>query len=104
MALRTHGIRVRRGPLSLTHLHDSEDHTRLAFAIGRKVGPAVVRNRLRRRLRAIIADLDRQRSPLLPTGVLLVSAGPDAVDRSHDELSNDVTRLLDELRDRRAPR
>lgn len=103
-ALRTHGIRVRRGPLSLIHLDDAEGPTRLAFAIGRKVGPAVVRNRLRRRLRAIIADLDRTRSPLLPSGALLVSAGPEAVRRTHDELSNDVIRLLEELRDRRAVR
>ena len=32
---------------------------RVAYAIGRRVGPAVVRNRVRRRLRAAVRELDR---------------------------------------------
>ena len=89
----------------MSHLDDDPGGaTRLAFAIGRKVGSAVVRNRLRRRLRAIVVELDRSRPSLVPPGALLLSAGPAAVHRTHDELSNDVIRLLEELRDRRAAR
>ena len=75
--------------------------TRLAFAITRKVGTAVVRNRLRRRLRATVAELNRDRPGGLPSGALLISAGPEAVRRSPDELRHDVARLIDALEHRR---
>ena len=74
----------------------------MAFAITRKVGSAVVRNRLRRRLRAVCIDLERRRPNGLPAGALLFSAGPEMVRRSPDELRNDVARLLDALEDRRS--
>lgn len=52
MALSRNGRRAREGPLTV--IHRAEDTApRVAFAVGRKVGPAVVRNRLRRRLRAL---------------------------------------------------
>jgi ribonuclease P protein component len=41
-------VRVRRNGL---------DHARFAFATGRKLGSAVVRNRIRRRLRTIVRAL-----------------------------------------------
>jgi ribonuclease P protein component len=105
VALRADGIRVRRGPLSITHLDDDPDGpTRLAFAITRRVGPAVVRNRLRRRLREICVELDRTRPALVPGGALLLVPGPDAVRRTPDEMRNDVIRLLDELHSRRQGR
>ncbi len=89
----------------MVHIESSyadEPSTRLAFAITRKVGTAVVRNRLRRRLRAICADLDRDRPGGLPNGALLISAGPEAVRRSPDELRHDVARLIDALEARRS--
>lgn len=48
----------------------------VAFAIGRKVGPAVVRNRLRRRLRDELAGLARDGR--LATGAYLVVLAPTA--------------------------
>jgi ribonuclease P protein component len=48
----------------------------VAFAIGRKVGPAVVRNRLRRRLRDELRSLARQ--GLLRPGCHLVGVRPEA--------------------------
>jgi ribonuclease P protein component len=54
---------------------------RLGFAINRKVGNAVVRNRLRRRLREIA------RATGLDTGVWLVSAAPGAGEASFAELT-----------------
>lgn len=51
----------------------------MAFAIGRQVGGAVVRNRLRRRLRAVLRSLD------LAPGAYLV--GVSVADPSADSLS-----------------
>lgn len=48
----------------------------VAYAIGRAVGGAVERNRLRRRLRPIMSDL----APSLPPGWYLVGARPRAGD------------------------
>jgi ribonuclease P protein component len=65
---------------------------RLAFAIGRRVGGAVVRNRLRRRLRAIVFSLD------LAPGDYLVAAGSEAVDLGFPELQAAVTTAVEALR------
>ncbi|NLD75349.1 MAG: ribonuclease P protein component [Acidimicrobiales bacterium] len=103
--MRSNGLRVRSGPLSVVHLHETgagDPPVRVAFAITRKVGTAVVRNRLRRRLRAICADLQRDRPGGLPPGALLISAGPEAVRRTPDELRQDVVRLIDALETRRS--
>ncbi|WP_421117995.1 ribonuclease P protein component [Aquihabitans daechungensis] len=102
VALRARGIRVRRGPLALTFLaEDDASGTRVAYAITKRVGGAVERNRLRRRLRALFADLAAEASGSLPDGVLLVSAGPEASGRDPEELRNDVMRLLAALEARR---
>lgn len=88
----------------MTHLDDAPDGgRRLAFAIPRRTGTAVVRNRIRRRLRAIIDDLDRDDPARIPAGSILVGAAPAAADRSSDELRHDVMRLFDQLRERRSP-
>lgn len=104
VALRRHGIRVRRGPLSAVLLPRGGDDVELAFALSRRVGGAVVRNRVRRRLRAIIAELEASPERRAPRGVLLVGAGPEAVHRTPDELRNDVQRLFTALAARSADR
>lgn len=58
------------------------DPARVAYAIGRKVGGAVVRNRLRRRLRAVVAQL----GPELRPGAYLVGATAEAAPLSFGEL------------------
>ena len=63
----------------MIHRADTTD-PRVAFAVGRKVGPAVVRNRLRRRLRV----LWRQASPR--GGDYLVLAAPTAAGLSFAQL------------------
>jgi ribonuclease P protein component len=66
----------------------------VAFAIGRRVGGAVVRNRLRRRLRELA------RASSLPGGAWLVSAAPGAATASFAELSSWWAAAVKELRDR----
>ena len=68
----------------------------MAFSIGRAYGPAVARNRLRRQLRAILAELDRQRP--LPPGLLMIGARPAAIELTFDQLTTIVSSLVDELR------
>lgn len=54
----------------------------VAYAVGRRVGPAVVRNRLRRRLRSIVA----QGAADLRPGAYMVSAGPEGPLLGFEEL------------------
>lgn len=87
-ALRREGRRGRRGPMTVVHLPGTGE-VRVAYAIGRKVGPAVVRNRLRRRLRAAVRDLHRSGDGL-PPGAYLVSARPEAARLGYAELQSDL--------------
>lgn len=85
------GSRARAGVLWCTFLLDPLDSSpHVAYAIGRAVGPAVARNRLRRRLRALLAA----RGPRLPAGLFLIGATPAAAGRSFAELAVDLDRLL----------
>ena len=68
---------------------------RVAYAIGRRVGPAVTRNRIKRRLRAIVAERDR-REPL-PSGAYLISVGPAAATSSFAELTEHLEAGFDHL-------
>ena len=87
--LRVEGRRVRSGVLWCTYVVDPKlSPPRVAFAIGRANGPAVTRNRLRRRLRAALS------SCALPPGLYLLGAQPVATERSYSELVFDVRRLL----------
>jgi ribonuclease P protein component len=79
--------RHRSGPLTLVVAERSGldgDGAGLAMAVSRKVGPAVVRNRLRRQVRAAAAELDDERA--LRTGWYLVILHPPARGRSTAEL------------------
>lgn len=74
-AFRRRGKRVRSGPLTVTWLPGSATQPpRVAYTIARAVGPAVVRNRIRRRLRAAVAELA---GDLLP-GDYLIGVAPAA--------------------------
>lgn len=91
--LRREGSTVRVGPLWCSVLLDSTlTQPHVAYALGRATGPAVVRNRLRRQLRAVMADADRT-SEVSP-GWYLVGADAAAVSLSFFELSTRVPDLL----------
>ena len=63
----------------------------MAYALGRAIGPAVERNRLRRRLRSLLSHAS------LPPGWYLIGATPAATERSFDELTFDLQALVARL-------
>ena len=80
---RTSGTGGGSGPVRVKFVRqNSWSRPQVAYALGKKLGGAVVRNRLRRRLRAIVSGL----AVALPPGAYLVSAGPRATELSFDEL------------------
>jgi ribonuclease P protein component len=74
----------------------SSARPRVAFAFGRAMGPAVVRNRLRRQLRAMLQA--ESSDSALPPGLYLFGARPGAVSRSFTELQFDLGQLLGRVR------
>ncbi|TVQ87322.1 MAG: ribonuclease P protein component [Deltaproteobacteria bacterium] len=64
---------------------------RFGLTVSRKVGPAVVRNRVKRRLREAIR---RQRGPLAGIDVVFIAL-PSAAQASYAALCTDVQRGLD---------
>ncbi len=97
-ALRRSGTRGRSGPVAVIALVDPESGTgaRAAFAVGKRVGSAVVRNRVRRRLRTILGELD-----LVP-GAYLVIAGPETASIVYADLQHHVSRAVAVATDRTA--
>jgi ribonuclease P protein component len=63
---------------------------RVAYAVGRKAGGAVVRNRCRRRLRAIAAEI----APELPPGAYLVKVAPEVTGMHFEELRRRVSETM----------
>jgi ribonuclease P protein component len=97
--LRRSGTRVRSGAVTVTHLASStaiDTPPRVAFAIGRRVGPAVARNRVRRRLRSILRDLATEPGRI-PGGAYLISVQPRAVTSTFVQLTRDLERSLDKI-------
>ena len=85
--LRTTDMRARSGPVSVSFCPcGAPPVTQVAYAVGRTVGTAVVRNRLRRRLRAVVAEV----SPGMAPGVYLVSARREAACLRRGELTTAV--------------
>ena len=81
--------RARSGPLRVSWVPGpAGSPPSVAYAIGKRVGPAVVRNRLRRRLRAIFAEL----APA--PGDYLVICDPDAASVPFSDLKVLVSKAL----------
>lgn len=91
------GTRIRRSALWCSWCPDPDSTTTsVAFAITRAYGPAVTRNRLRRRLRSILAELDR--SDPLPPILLLIGPRRPAIELTFDQLRQELTALIDQVR------
>ena len=90
--LRREGIRLRRGPIRMIARVDPTDVTRLAVALPRSVGSAVLRNRLRRRLKVVFRGLDE--SGQVPSGSYLVSFSSSSSALNSSELTDLMADLM----------
>lgn len=99
--LRRDGSFVRSGPLWCSVLLDpSLSQPHVAYALGRPVGSAVSRNRLRRRLREVV----RANATALEPGWYLVGADAPAVDLTFTELNQQLPALAGRAADRNRAR
>ena len=82
------------GPVTVSFVNGTPDEPpRVAYAIGRKVGNAVQRNRIRRQLRTIL----RQLAPQLRPGKYLIGVAPPPTPLRYGELQRTVMRALDAI-------
>lgn len=88
-----------RGNLFSVHAFPNDlDTARLGLSVSKKVGNAVKRNAVRRRLRAAFHEL----LPGIPDHVdLVLSARPAAVDASFEELKAELARGLEKTGEKR---
>ena len=75
-------------------LGSNTEPPRVAFAVGRTVGDAVTRNRVRRQLRAALQE---HATDLAAGAGYLVRATPGAAPSSYTELSASLRAILGEL-------
>lgn len=91
----------RGAPVRVTYLAsldgESIDDAEVAFAIDRRFGTAVERNRSRRRIRAALADVDAERS--LPHGAYLFRPSRGSLHCSYATLVSSVGEIVDQIRD-----
>jgi ribonuclease P protein component len=86
------GRRYFRGALTMTCVRSAESGPpRVAYAVPRSVGNAVVRNRVRRRLRALV---QQHASDLRDGHAYLIGAAPRAADASVADLDHALSDLL----------
>lgn len=94
------GQRAGGGTL-VVHLmaRDTDEPVLVGFVVSKAVGNAVVRNKVKRRLRALMAThLDE----LAPGSLLVVRALPASADAEFTELDRDVTKNLSRVLSRAA--
>jgi RNase P protein component len=74
-----------------------DEPPRVAFAVSRNVGTAVVRNRLRRQVRAYLSEVRAQDPSRFPSGAWLFAIQPSAAAAERDVFLRDVDSCLDRL-------
>lgn len=101
MRLRTTTNKVRSGPIRVAHQASSELPA-VAFMIPKSVGSAVVRNRVKRRLRAVLRETYQNAPDLFLGGdyLFMVSSSLDGFDYS--KLYATVAGLLSSVKSKRS--
>lgn len=87
------GRRARHPLLQLVALHTGAPATRVGLSVGKQIGGAVVRNRLKRRLRMIVRDLHWREGYDV---VIVGRSGAESA--SYEEIASAVTRNAEHLR------
>jgi ribonuclease P protein component len=75
---------------------DGDPAKRVGFTVTKKIGGAVVRNRMKRRLRALAREILTERGVAGADHVLIGRAG--GVERGYDLLRQELTRALEKVR------
>jgi ribonuclease P protein component len=89
VALQAQGTRRRSGPVTVVSVPDaSGGPPRVAYAVGKRVGGSVIRNRLRRRLRAQVAAAPP------PSGAYLIVLSPGATELDSGALARHLRNAL----------
>jgi ribonuclease P protein component len=95
--------RRRHGSLALVYFVPNQlGHPRMGITASRKVGKAVVRHRLKRRIKEIYRRW--QDRPQLPALDLVIHLKPEAGKSDFPALKTELLRLFASLRERREPR
>lgn len=92
---------MRSGPVRVSYVSISAAQPQLAFAIGRRFGNAVARNRARRRLRAAFSAAWAA-TPTAPTGAYLVMADRAVLTAPFSGLEQAVRSCLEKVERRTA--
>lgn len=81
------------GALTVTYVSDPDDDraTRFGFIVSKQVGSAVMRNTVRRRLKAVCSE---RLENLRPGVDIVIRALPGAADADFGDLRDDVVRCL----------
>lgn len=93
--LRADGQRRGRGPLRIVVRPDPTQSARFGYAIPRSVGSAPVRNRIKRRLRGVLIELD-EGVPGLAGGDHLIRVTGSIEHWPHETLRSTMAELLSE--------
>jgi ribonuclease P protein component len=88
--VRNEGRKIRGSLISLGILHVDLAQTRAGFVTSRKIGGAVARNRVRRRLREVVRKHQQQ---IVQGTWLVVIASPTAARATYQELEAEWLRL-----------
>ena len=90
-AVRAQGRTVHGSALALG-LHAVELlHNQFGFVVGKRVGNAVMRNLVKRRLRAIVQQMQAH---IAPGWMVVISAKPNAAHRTFAELDQELHQLM----------
>ena len=92
---RTQGRRLQGAALSLTWVANRLPSNRFGYVVNKRVGGAVTRNLVKRRLRAI---MQARHTEILPGYDIVLTAQPVAAQSLFSALESDVTRLLQRAR------